>query len=287
MKLSQAISYLPDIRQYTTELCITGGEPFLYHREIVELASRARGIGLNVSVGTGAGWVQKEETARRKLQAIADAGVHLIGISWDVYHAEQVPITRAVTVARLATALGMAVALRVTVPANGTPEQYEQAFNGIPVMFTRSPTLRLGQARHLPDEEFNITYGIPMGKCNVVLHPNIEPDGRVYACCGPARLSAPNSHLVLGDTRVEPLRDIMFRSVNDPVLKIINQRGPQFLYRLTEDVNFSTTMPPARPKYTSICELCMDMTKSRAVVSALEERLQDIDTMIILENAPR
>ena len=112
MSLDQASDYLPAIAQFAPELCITGGEPFLCHREIVELAKRARKLGLKVSIVTGAGWVRREESARRILGAVADAGVELIGISWDVYHAEQAPIGGAVLVARLATELGMQVAVR-------------------------------------------------------------------------------------------------------------------------------------------------------------------------------
>lgn len=285
MTLDQAIGYLPAIAQFAPELCITGGEPFLRHREIVELAGRAGALGLRVSVVTGAGWVKRETSARRKLRALAEAGVGLIGISWDVYHSEQAPIGGAVTVARLATELGMQVAVRVTIPANAGPGDYERAFDGIPVLMTRSPALRLGRAKQLPAEEFCSSPGIPRGACNVVLHPNIEPDGRVYACCGPSRLSAPGSHLILGDTRQQPLGEILSRSTRDPILAAINQRGPHFLHYLTDGVDCGIRMPPVRASYSSICELCMDMTNAPAVVSALRDRLEDIDAQILLEDA--
>jgi hypothetical protein len=285
MDLDQASGYLPAIAQFAPELCITGGEPFLRHREIVELAKRARALGLRVSVVTGAGWVKRESNAKRKLRSLADAGVQLIGISWDVYHAEQTPIGGAVMVARLATELGMQVAVRVTVPANAGTAAYERAFEGIPVLMTRSPTLRLGQAKHLPDEHFHISPAIPAGTCPVVLHPNIEPDGKVYACCGPARLSAPVSHLMLGDARKEPLEDILRRSTQDPILMAINLRGPQFLHYLIDGVDCGVAMPPVRSSYSSMCELCMDMTNAPKVVSALRDRLQDIDALVLLEDA--
>ena len=118
----------------------------------------------------------------------------------------------------------------------------------------------------------------------MVLHPNIEPNGMVYACCGPSRLSAPGSHLILGNSREEPLADILSRSVRDPILAAINSRGPHFLQYLTEGVDCGVKMPPVRSSYTSICELCMDMTNSPAVVSALRDRLQDVDALILLEH---
>ncbi len=285
MSLDQAIGYLPAIAQFAPELCITGGEPFLRHREIVALAKRANALGLRVSVVTGAGWVNREATARRRLRALAEAGVGLIGISWDVYHAEQAPIGGAVTVARLATELGMQVAVRVTIPANAGPADYERAFDGIPVLMTRSPALRLGRGRQLPDEDFRTSSAIPRGACNVVLHPNIEPDGKVYACCGPSRLGARGSHLMLGDSRQQPLEEILARSIHDPILAAINMRGPHFLHYLTDGVDCGVRMPPVRSRYSSICELCLDMTNAPAVVSALRERLQDVDAQVLLEDA--
>lgn len=285
MSLEQAGSYLPAIAAFAPELCITGGEPFLHHRDIVILIRRARALDLRVSIVTGAGWVRRTDSARRKLRAVTDAGVSLIGISWDVYHAEQTPISGAVTLARLATELGMQVAVRVTVPAYAGGQDYERAFEGIPVLMTKSATLRLGQARDLPPTHFHDYASPPRGACQVVMHPNIEPDGRVYACCGPARLSPPGSHLKLGDTRREPLHDILARAVRDPILSAIQARGPQFLHHLTDGVDCGTAIPPLRRSYSSICELCMDMTKSPAVVAALRDRLADVDARILLAQA--
>ena len=277
----QASRYLRAIAQFTRSTCFTGGEPLLYHREIVELIGQAKALGLKVSLVTGAGWVKDEATTWRKVRELAEAGLDAMMISWDAYHEEFLPRERAVMLARLAVKAGLPVHVRTILPANGQVDGYETAFAGLPIKFEIGRTLRLGRASSLPPETFQCTETPPTGACGLVLQPVIETDGTVYACCGPSLSSHPTSPLVLGNAEAEPLEAILERAAQDPVLEVISTLGPYGLYRLLQDHPTGRERFRPRSQYTSICDLCLDITNLPELVSAVRERLQEPDVQAL------
>jgi len=269
MHPEQVRSYLPVIRQFTEHVSFTGGEPLLYHREIVELSVEARRLGLAVSVVTGSGWAKSEAMARQRIHELADAGVHRLVVSWDAYHEAFASREMVLAVARAACEAGLRVDVRTVVPATGTLDEYQALFRDLPVRLESTRPAKLGSARDLPDADFQWSEVPPKGVCSVVLRPAIEPDGSVYACCGPGRFSRVPSPLVLGNVTETPLEEILARAAADPLLEAIRRVGPHGLYTMLQGAD----TPPRRQRYSGICELCLDLTGSPEVVAALRERL--------------
>jgi hypothetical protein len=274
--------YLPIIRQFTEHLSFTGGEPLLYHREIVDLTVEARKLGLAVSVVTGSGWAKSETLARERIRALVDAGIHRLVVSWDAYHEVFAAREMVLAVARAGCEAGLRVDVRTVVPATGSVDEYHALFRDLPVRLESARPAQLGSARDLPDADFHWSETPPKGVCSVVLRPAIEPDGSVYACCGPGRYSRVPSPLVLGNVNETPLEDILARAT-DPILEAIRRVGPHGLYTMLRGAG--TPELPLRPRYSGVCELCLDLNGSPEVVAALRERLTWRENRMLLAAA--
>lgn len=277
MRLRQALDHLPSIARFTSALGITGGEPFLYYREVAQLVREAKRLGLKTYAVTGAGWVKEEGQTRSRIELLVDAGLDGLNISWDQYHEKFSTPERAVMLARIAAESGLDVKVRAVESATRTKEEDQAIFAGLPVTLGSNQIVRVGRAASLPASHFMVFDAPPARSCSAVYSPVIEPDGSVYACCGPAKYGRKPSPLLLGDATAESLEDILERALKDPILEIIHDLGPYGLYRLLKDHPIGQKRFKARSTYTGICELCLDITSDPELVRALRDRLLDKD----------
>ena len=286
MTPQRASEYLKVIPAYSAGVCFTGGEPLLYYNEIIPLIREAKALGLQVSLVTGCGWVRtdKAHIARERIFGLKEAGLDALCVSWDAYHEEFSPAENALLVLDLAKQAGIRqVFVRGVISANGAISRIEDKLVSINIDYQKVPVLRLGIAESLPMDHFRFREELPIGGCGIVLSPVVEPDGRVFACCGPARNThATNSALAIGNTNDEDLNSIFYRAVRDPLLEAINTIGPYGLYQLVEnDPDLHDLLPP-RTGYTGMCELCLDITDVPEVVSRIRERLGNDENRIMV-----
>lgn len=277
MTLAQAKRYVEVIARFAPELSLTGGEPLLAYRELADLIRFARRLGLRVGAITGAGWAKSEREAARRVGLLADAGLATLEISWDRYHEEQVSLDHAVRVAKAATDRDLRVAVRVTSPPGAPDPRYESAFAGLPVTVTHGSLIRLGRARGLPASHFSTSDVVEPGGCPVLLHPVIEPDGGVLACCGPARYADPDSPLRVGNAEVEPLDTILERASADHFLLATHALGPGGVRSL-----LGAGERPASREYTDVCELCLDLASTRHQ-GVVRRRMSDFDARLMVD----
>lgn len=282
MRFQRARTYVHAIARFGPGLCFTGGEPFLYHREIAALIGEAKSLGLRSSIVTGAGWVRGEDRARSRIAAMVEAGLNDLCISWDQYHEAFSNRERAVMLARIATEAGLNVKVRSVDSATRSSEEDHKIFAGLPVEFQTNQIVLLGRAASLPASHFVFSDAPPKGVCGVVYSPIVEPDGLVYACCGPSHYGRKPSPLLLGDTSKEPLEDILERGLNDPILEIIYNLGPYGLYHLLMDHPVGRERFKKRSSYTGMCELCLDITGDPELVKILREMLGGKDAQRLL-----
>jgi MoaA/NifB/PqqE/SkfB family radical SAM enzyme len=284
MPFHQAFDYLHVIRDFCPQLCFSGGEPFIYYRDMVTLTQEAKSLGLRVSVVTGAGWVRKETQTRMMVKTLADAGLVKLGISWDKYHEKFSSRDNAVMLAKIATDLGLQVEIRI-VRSRIHTEDWREIFVDLPVEIHEIQIVPLGRAASLEPTHFSSTDEKPRGMCGVVLSPVIEPNGNVYACCGPSRYCRKPSPLFLGNAVSEPLREILERALNDPILEIIYNLGPYGLYQLLKDHSVGRERFKPRSNYKDICELCLDITNDPEIVDAVRQRVSELDAQRLIAAA--
>jgi MoaA/NifB/PqqE/SkfB family radical SAM enzyme len=284
MSYERAQVYLSSMVSYTDSTCFTGGEALLYHREVARLTTYARDLDLRVGLVTGAGWVRTEALARRRMGELAEAGLERMAISWDAYHEEFSLRERAVLLARVAVDAGIDVTIRTVRPANGSTSDYRAAFGDVPVKFETSRLARLGRAVTLPQEHFLDERSPIKGACDSVLSALVDYDGRVYACCGPSYFSTSHSPLVLGNADEEPLEQILERAVHDPVLEVISLLGPYGLYLLLKESD-ARDLYQERSSYSTICDLCLDLTNSMEMIAAIRAHITDTRAQALLTAA--
>jgi MoaA/NifB/PqqE/SkfB family radical SAM enzyme len=277
MRLREAVNYLDVIAKFCSQLGFTGGEPFLYYRDVAILIAHAKSLDLRTSLVTGAGWVRDEAKARHRVEAFADAGLEGLCISWDEYHEAFAPPEGAVMLARIAVESGLQVCIRTVTSPRCTKDEYHARFAGLPVHFEEQKVVKLGRAVSLPPSYFEYVNMPPKGICQAVYSSVIEADGNVYACCGPAHFCRKPSPLYLGNARVEPLEDILERGLKDPILQVIASLGPYGLYSILKDHPLGRDRFKPRAAYTGVCELCLDIASDPEFVSAIRERLSHVD----------
>lgn len=284
MSLEQATAYIRVAARFSKQLCFTGGEPLLYPREILELTSLATGMGLHVSLVTGAGWVRDEATVERRVEELVDAGLHQLTISWDAYHEEFGMRRGAVSLAHAARRAGLRVAVRIVAPSGVDSSIYREAFGDLAIGFEETKLIRLGRAASLPPDHFSTQDSPPRGACLTVMSTLIHHDGKVFACCGPSDFSAAHSPLLLGDAGQEPLEAILTRAEQDPLLEVIALLGPYGLYRLLLKTELKDAYQ-RKGDFTSICDLCLDLTNEPRFVQAIRKQLESPEAQILLTAA--
>jgi MoaA/NifB/PqqE/SkfB family radical SAM enzyme len=287
MTQQMAAELIDQIPDYCDVVCFTGGEPLLYYNEILPLIRQARALGLRTSLVTGAGWVSanKPEIAQARMRGLKEAGLQTICVSWDVYHEEYSRPENAQLLIEEAKALGIPVSVRGVVSADGAKPEIEDSLIRIQVNYEKIPVIRLGEAESLPEDHFAFSPQVSRGGCSTVLTPVIEPDGSVYACCGPSRGSNRSSPLVLGNVFQESLGNILARAQQDPILEAIERIGPYGLFQLLKNEPGLADILPQRSAYTGICELCLDLCNVPQVVQRLRERLSEHDAQALVTAA--
>ena len=257
-------------------LLLTGGEPMLREKLVMQMLAEAQRLGMRTAISSNGFWGKTPERARQTVARFQDAGLTVLAISYDRYHAEYQGAQPAVNIARAAGELGQIVNIGITRTLD------EQDLDEIVAPFAQTPNARLrfydvqpiGRAR---DFEKTTLRGETAGFCNACSAPALTDDGRLTACNGPSYFATTGSPLVPGDTRDEPLQTLMKRHRDDVILEAIRTHGPQWLADQLE------TLPGfegwQRAEYGGMCDLCLHLNSDEAATSALRQYLSDPQLM--------
>src|SRR5688572_5832306 len=183
---------------------LTGGEPMIREKLVLELLRIARARGLVTTLSSNGYWGRNRANAWRKVAALKRAGLDRLTISYDRYHAEFQGPEPALNIARAAEWFD------VPLNVNITRVKDDPDLAGLVAPFEKRQQLKMrfydvqviGRARELPLAEMR---GELNGFCNACSAPAITDDGRVTACNGPAYFLGSESPLVIGSIRETPL----------------------------------------------------------------------------------
>lgn len=263
------LAAIPGVESVT----LSGGECFLRHADVVRILERARERGLRTKCVTNGYWALDREAALRRLRPLAEAGLGILELSTDDYHAEHVPLDRVAHALEAAHALGLethviVIADRKTRGLAGILQALDLSFQ--PEETREFPVLPVGFARQrIPAERLRTRDGLPSGLCQDALRrPAVGPDGCVYACCGVAGFAPP---LRIGE-RGEPLAAVFERARLDPLLMVLAMDGPAGLARIAER---NGLFQPNRPdqRFVDECHLCHALLTDGRVAEALRHDL--------------
>jgi MoaA/NifB/PqqE/SkfB family radical SAM enzyme len=253
----------------------SGGESFLYAREITALATYARQkYGLAAAASTNSYWAHSQKRAVEKLRPLYDAGLRQLLLSVDDFHQEFIPLDRVGNALRAAKQLGIQCTLQSIVTKSSRKiSDFLAELNvqeGEGVQATEVFCTRIGwAATKVPDSEFPAQDNALSSYCSMLQPLVIGPDGAVYLCCG-AAFATPA--LNLGNLTREPLKDILERAEWNPILNALSLgNGPAYLADCLRESGQGDLL---RTGYSSSCEACCHILSTPGVTNFLETKLE-------------
>lgn len=283
------------VPQHKRLIVFTGGESTRLGNELYDTIAYANSLGLGTRLVTNAEWAVSEKQAGTVIGTLNECGLNELNISYDDFHAEFIPLNHVVRAWKTAEDRGRFNAIVLAVCSGPiskvTPESlmsaigediplaYDEQGNELPLperkpgetrkLISNSRILRLGRGRKLdiryckiPDQQFIEQTPCPADN----RQPVFMPSRHRCTCCG----INPEFNKVLDlDTKVSE----HFRDVRTLLLRAIGEFGPGYLMNLVKkarpDIRF-------RDKYSGICEICSDVTRSQECLRILADNRQRI-----------
>lgn len=235
----------------------TGGEPFLYPKDLLEILRRTDDTDLPARIVTAAHWAATPERARAALEPLVEHRLRELVISTDPSHQEFVPRAYAENAARAASALGLQVELAGVFWDEHTQVEdcVDVPAGALTIRHKVSPTGRARNAK-LPGSFYGPVKE-RMGGCRPSgrYEYTVYPDGEVYPCCsGRHNIDA---KLTFGNARETPLAEIVARVRRDTYTRTVFTTGFWDIYALAQHrfPEVYARLPALEPQ-ASVCHVC-------------------------------
>ena len=255
------------------EVGLTGGEPLLRVNLALDIIRTVSKAGKRVTCVSNAYWARTPATASEMFDKLGQAGLDSLTISYDEFHADDVPLDT------IKNALNASKASHIPVILNMAVSRSRDSFKIIVnlgaaaccVPITRFPIVPAGAARDLPDSEFErepiteSSYRCP--GFELILHH----DGNAYPCCSPVIFDTP---LTLGKVETESIETLITKVERNAVLSIIQREGlGWFKSRIAEALPESDVAKV--DSVVSACELCGIIFSDESYVRAIKSEILD------------
>ena len=193
---------------------ITGGEPFIYYEEILELCKLAFSLGMQTTFTTNAFWATDKDGTFEKLEKLKHYGVRSIKVSLDDFHMKHISTENYRRIFRISQMLDIKVLIGCTILKNGIGnrhvlEHFDDEMANI--LFCQYRAYPIGDAVKIPKELFYLSDTI-RGKCNESNMLLIEPNGTVYPCGSACVMSSIRS---VGNVYVDSFETILVNAKNN------------------------------------------------------------------------
>jgi MoaA/NifB/PqqE/SkfB family radical SAM enzyme len=257
-------------RTGTKVIYLTGGEVFLFYRELLGLVAHVRAVGCQCVVETNAYWARSEAATLSRLLPLREAGLDCIGLSIDAYHEDEGGIDRSVRLAEVCHRLG--IMCRVLVIASADPERDR----------TIVASLRAKNIPYFYDELMSIGRGSEIAAERDVLLQRercdsigltVVPDGDLFSCFGATDENTllKKTPLYVGNLLTED-PEMLFRKERDnPFSRTIDRDGHACLVSMLREKPDAHL--PGWEDGTSICVFCQDLLSDEDNVVWLRDRL--------------
>lgn len=292
------------VRKRSEVVVFTGGECTRLGDDLLEGIAYANTKGLITRIVSNAEWANDEQSTEQMISDLRAVGLNEINISYDDFHSAWIPIDNVIRVwthcknkgfSSVVLAVGSGPRSRITpsymVDAlqEDIPLLYDDSGNsldfpepsedGTSYMISNSDILKIGRGRKLRDQYCRFgnqaaLFARRCGKQN--LQPVITPDYHVGACCG----INPDNNILLDMGPVETYSQP--DGLRKLFLNAVEVLGPGYLLRLIRRKQPGLRF--GRKQYSSICEMCEDITTSKEAIAILEQNSETIRDDINAEN---
>lgn len=232
-----------------------GGEGFLDADMIIGAIAHASIMGFGaITAVSNCFWGSTPERAQTMAERLANAGLHQMEISWDVWHAPYVSAQRVANAVRALYAAGIQTNLRLlTTRSVRAHEAYDMLGQDIIEALDEvcvGNVLPTGKAA----EEFahaDLYPGPELSRgCPTNLNLTINPAGRVAPCCSGADQT---EALTFGDIRTQSLEDIVQSMQRSALLSTLVHEGAEPFLNLLREHGFDLAENEA---FLGACHAC-------------------------------
>jgi hypothetical protein len=280
MSLEEARGYIVDAASMPKfrKVTFTGGEPFLFQREHLDLIEICTGLGLSTRVVTNGFWAIDKQEGRKILAKMKEAGLGELNFSADKFHLEFQDSATLRNGLDIARELGYTRIVSFVTNEPEPPLDILSRMYGLPrteLMDLRPLLTDMAQVERLKEQYIFVFSGglIGMGRaaeypeelkyvpfewfpdldaCGEVLNkPVIYPNGDLQACCC---AGGKIGTFTVGNAKREPLAELFSRMQSRSQFRFINAYGPKELFRIISKARPEIARPAA---FTSICEMCV------------------------------
>lgn len=235
-------------------IAISGGEPFLYFEDLLEIVSVAKEVGKTSNIVTNGFWANDCSTTYKKIKSLKNAGLSSLNFSYDNYHAD--------FVAKENIKLGISVCNDLNLPylVAMCKTQSETLGSLIDSLTSDSPStnilinkcLPVGNAlQNISATEFSRDVKPKNLKC-----PNdglliVHYSGKVFPCCSHYVFS---SNLSLGNYQDSDIPTFLNKVKNNSLLYLLRNYGLDSLV-----TKYSKKALQGKDLFCSPCEICHNL----------------------------
>jgi MoaA/NifB/PqqE/SkfB family radical SAM enzyme len=247
-----------------TDFGFTGGDPFLYIRDIKAALAAARkaGVWQPFQMTTSAYWAKDRDQVRAALAELVDLGLNRLTLSYDHEHARWVSGDRILMACDIAGEMGVSVYVAGTFWS-----EHDRVEDMLPELASRAhvtPSSHvvapIGRAKKAA---WPRRYAVPLEQKLSCGDPGsyiftIYPDGEVYPCCsGGLQIEG---KLSCGNVQRDTPAQILFAGVTNFHVRMAKEFGWGVLYALVE--REAPELRSALPRFEDVdspCQICRDL----------------------------
>lgn len=290
-----------------TVVIFAGGEPTLLGQHLLNAIAHVDSLDLISRLVTNAHWATSAATARARVAELRNAGLRELNISCDDHHIPYIPLDRVCNAWNAAKHAGFdAVVIASASGPNShlTPTAIQELLGEeMPLAFDDSgyatPRVASGRTMYLLSNaniqllgracatvessslSFPVHQDVLDQPCKWIQHtPALSPTNHLLSCCGTEANGKP--HLDYGDLGTDTVDGLLDRANDSVIVNAIATVGP---YRLMKFLHGVEPTLQFRSLYSGVCEVCEHLFSRAEVVAALEQRLPELATAVLLAKA--
>lgn len=252
---------------------ISGGEPFIYFDEIMEVAKYVKELGMSLTLTTNCFWATSYEKAVKILEQVKQNGADHIKISADDFHGEYVSYENVKNVLRAGRAVNVRIVLGCTVTKSssrlkGLMNYIEnECFGNI---LTEMGCYPIGRAKeNIKEEDYIYTNDIN-NYCREQGMLTVTPTGEVYPC-GNICSFVPSR--CVGSVYKESLAELIVKAKRNKHTEFICKNGIKPYYDYIKENHIPVDMTG---KYVDTCHACYDLFVKKDNIKYLDQILDVI-----------
>ena len=254
---------------------LAGGEAFIQINDCIKLFQAAKDAGyVDITTTTNCYWARTPLEATQVCQAIREAGLTRMEISWDYWHWPYVSPDHVSNAVDACQAAGIRTNLRILTTTDHSigealallrPESLARASE-----ISSGPVFPTGRAATDIDRDTVFHVGDLGANCQHVLHLTVNAQGKVYPCCAGADQT---EGLSFGNVREESIVDIANRLQTSPMFRVLARQGVGALVPILQKAGLFDDMD----RHSNICHLCWDIFSDPARTQAVKDHFETLE----------